>query len=129
MAFTWTVEHRMCEKKRVKSMKGRTLSTAICLIPVFAALIVWFSALSFVPVPWPDDSAFYFVAKELFHWPPRWVMLPQAPFEPTYRISNFNTMPLFPVLIGLGRFFGIDGSWGLKFWSLIPWGLSGSLLV
>src|SRR4051812_39053313 len=50
-------------------------------IPILCALGVWFSSLAFVPVPWPDDSAFYFVAKELFKWPPRWVMLPQAPFE------------------------------------------------
>src|SRR4051812_10991161 len=89
----------------------------VCLIPVFCALYVWASALSFVPVPWPDDSAFYFVAKELFKWPPRWVMLPQAPFEPTYRIFNFNTMPLYPILIGIGRWIGIDGSHALKLWS------------
>ena len=47
-----------------------------------------------------DRPLSYFVAHELFKWPPRWVMLPQAPFEPTYRIWNFNTMPLYPILIG-----------------------------
>jgi hypothetical protein len=99
------------------------------LIPIVIALCVWLSPLAFVPVPWPDDSAFYFVARELFKWPPRWVMLPQAPFEPTYRIFNFNTMPLYPILIGLGRFIGIDGSFLLKIWPLSSWALSGSLLV
>src|SRR3989440_3105981 len=103
-------------------------SRAILAIPVLAALAVWLSPLAFAPVPWPDDSAFYFVAKELFRWPPRWVMLPQAPFEPSYRIFNFNTMPLYPVLIGLGRFIGIDGSFGLKFWPLSFWAASVSLL-
>ena len=98
------------------------------LIPLAIALWVWHSALSFVPVPWPDDSAFYFVAKEFFHWPPRWVMLPQAPFEPTYALFNFNTMPLYPILIGLGRLIGIDGSHALKLWPLTAWALSGGIL-
>ncbi|HUP57088.1 MAG TPA: hypothetical protein VM598_06525 [Bdellovibrionota bacterium] len=101
----------------------------ISLLPAVAALLVWLSPLSFVPVPWPDDSAFYFVAKSLFAWPPRWVMLPQAPFEPTYREFNFNTMPLYPLLIGLGRLVGIDGSFLLKLWPLGAWAASGSLLV
>ncbi len=100
----------------------------IALIGPAAALWTWSSALSFIPVPWPDDSAFYFVAKDLFRWPPRWVMLPQAPFEPSYRIWNFNTMPLYPILIGLGRFIGIDGSHALKFWPLSFWALSSSFL-
>ena len=55
-------------------------------------------------------------------------MIPQAPFEPTYRIFNFNTMPLYPLLIGLGRLIGIDGSWGIKFWPLMGWASSLSLL-
>ncbi len=104
-------------------------SAVLILFPIVAMLAVWISPLSFVPVPWPDDSAFYFVAKDLFQWPPRWVMLPQAPFEPTYRIFNFNTMPLYPVLIGLGRLIGIDGSFALKIWPLTAWALSGSLLL
>jgi hypothetical protein len=101
----------------------------LILLPVFAALWVWFSPLAFVPVPWPDDSAFYFVAKSFFSWPPQWVMLPQAPFEPTYRIFNFNTMPLYPILIGLGRFVGIDGIFLIKFWPLGAWALTGSTFV
>ncbi len=101
----------------------------LTLTPIVLAIAVWLSALAFVPVPWPDDSAFYFVAKYLFQWPPRWVMIPQAPFEPTYRIFNFNTMPLYPILIGLGRWIGIDGSFLLKIWPLSAWALSGSLLA
>ncbi len=97
-------------------------------IPLLGWMFVWFSALSFAPVPWPDDSAFYFVADDLFRWPPRWAMLVQAPFEPSYYQWNFNTMPLYPVLIGLGRFIGIDGSWALKFWPLSAWAVSGGLL-
>jgi hypothetical protein len=94
---------------------------ALGLIPFLGILWVWFSALSFVPVPWPDDSAFYFPAKDLFSWPPRWVMIPQAPFEPSYREWNFNTMPLFPILIGLARWIGIDGSHALKLLPLGAW--------
>jgi hypothetical protein len=101
----------------------------IAALPALAALWVWFSPLSFVPVPWPDDSAFYFVARELFRWPPRWVMLPQAPFEPTYRIWNFNTMPLYPLLIGLVRLVGIDGIWALKILPLGFWAASGVVLT
>lgn len=99
----------------------------LILLPLATMLAVWLSSLAFVPVPWPDDSAFYFVAKDLFKWPPRWVMLPQSPFEPTYRIWNFNTMPLYPILIGLGRFVGIDGSFALKFWPLTAWAASAAL--
>ena len=112
-----------------KQRKSRIGFWVLFTIPILLALCVWLSPLSFVPVPWPDDSAFYFVAKDFFKWPPRWVMIPQAPFEPTYRIFNFNTMPLYPLLIGLGRFVGIDGTFGLKFWPLISWGLSGGLLA
>ena len=97
-------------------------------VPFAAVAGTWLSALSFVPVPWPDDAAFYFAAHELFQWPPRWVMLPQAPFEPTYAEFNFNTMPLFPILIGAGRWIGIDGSHLLKLWSLCAWGATGALL-
>ncbi len=100
----------------------------IYLIPVLGILWVWLSSLSFVPVPWPDDSAFYFPAKDLFSWPPRWVMIPQAPFEPSYREWNFNTMPFFPVLIGLSRLIGISGNHALKFLPLGGW-LLGVLFV
>lgn len=109
-------------------MSGKIKLLVLMLMPLGVMLWVWLSPLAFVPVPWPDDSAFYFVGKDLFQWPPRWVMIPQAPFEPTYRIFNFNTMPLYPILLGLGRFAGIDGSFAIKFWPLIFWALSGSLL-
>lgn len=99
------------------------------LVPLATVAAIWLSALSFVPVPWPDDAAFYFVAHELFKWPPRWVMLPQAPFEPTYAVFNFNTMPLYPILIGLGRWVGIDGSYLLKVWPLGALGACGGLLA
>lgn len=98
-------------------------------VPFAAVAWVWLSALSFVPLPWPDDAAFYFAAHELFKWPPRWVMLPQAPFEPTYAEFNFNTMPLYPVLIGVGRWIGIDGSHLLKLWSLCTLGACGAVLA
>lgn len=110
-------------------MHSKTTIRIIACIPLLAALWVWFSPLAFVPVPWPDDSAFYFVGKEFFRWPPRWVMLPQAPFEPTYRIFNFNTMPLYPMIVGFGRLIGIDGSFAIKFWPLLAWAISGSLLA
>lgn len=100
-------------------------SLAIALI----LAVFWFSRLSIIPVPWPDDSAFYLVAKDLFSWPPRWVMLSQAPWEPSYAVWNFNTMPLFPVLLGLGRAVGISGIWAIKFWPLAFWALSGALLL
>ncbi len=106
-----------------------TRSLWLAAIPVAAALVTWLTPLAFAPVPWPDDSAFYFVARELFSWPPRWVMLPQAPFEPSYREFNFNTMPLYPILIGLGRFVGLEGSHALKLWPLAGWAAGGALLV
>ena len=55
-------------------------------------------------------------------------MLSQAPFEETYRIFNFNTMPLYSILIGIGRIIGIDGSRFLKFWPLLGWTITGGLL-
>ena len=109
-------------------MSKQHATTILILLPLLIIAWVWLSPLAFVPVPWPDDSAFYFVGRELFKWPPRWVMLPQAPFEPTYRIFNFNTMPLYPILVGLGRLIGIDGSHAIKLWPLAAYGLSGSLL-
>ena len=99
----------------------------LAALPICIVLGIWLSPLAFVPVPWPDDSAFYFVGRDFWKWPPRWVMLPQAPFEPSYRIFNFNTMPLYPLLIGLGRLVGIDGSFAIKFWPLSAFALTGSL--
>lgn len=109
-------------------MRVKLPTAILILVPLLAMLWIWLSPLAFVPVPWPDDSAFYFVGREFFKWPPRWVMLPQAPFEPTYRIYNFNTMPLYPMIVGLGRLIGIDGSHAIKLWPLAAYGLSGSLL-
>lgn len=109
-------------------MNEKNIRQLVISIPFAIAIWVWTSSLVFVPIPWPDDSAFYFVAKDFFKWPPQWVMLSQAPFEPTYQIFNFNTMPLYPLLIGLGRWLGIDGTFHIKFWPLLFWALSGSLL-
>lgn len=111
------------------TQSGKYRYAWVLLIPLFGILWVWLSSLSFNPVPWPDDSAFFFVSKDLFSWPPRWVMIPQAPFEPTYRIWNFNTMPLFPILIGLLRIVGIDGPHALKLLPLFGWFLSASFIV
>jgi hypothetical protein len=105
------------------------LGSAAIALPAIAALVTWLTPLSFVPVPWPDDSAYYLVARDLFSWPPRFTMRSMAPFEPTYAIWNFNTMPLHPILIGLGRQVAIDGSFGLKLWSLGAWALTGALAV
>ncbi len=115
-------------KKAPNARRFDPLLALLIAAPLLTVFWIWFSSLSFVPVPWPDDSAFYFVGREFFKWPPRWVMLPQAPFEPTYRIFNFNTMPLYPMLVGIGRLVGIDGSHAIKLWPLAAYGLSGSLL-
>lgn len=112
-------------------MRRFALATLL-LVPLVHALWVWLSPLAFVPVPWPDDSAFYLAGKDLWAWPPRWVMIAQAPFEPTYRLFNFNTMPLFPVLLGLGRLLGITSPHAIKVYPLagaslavaaLAWGL------
>ncbi len=100
----------------------RWIEILLGALPLMIACAIWFTPLSFVPVPWPDDSAFYFVGRDFFRWPPRWVMLPQAPFEPSYRIY-------YPILMGLGRFLGIDGSFAIKFWPLSAFGLTGSWLA
>jgi len=55
-------------------------------------------------------------------------MTSQAPFEPTYRIFNFNTMPIYPFLLAFSRLVGIDGSFAIKLWPLLFWALSGSVL-
>ncbi len=126
----YMIKKKLSSLKTRSSLKGIQLESILLpAIPIAIALWVWFSSLAFVPVPWPDDSAFYFVAKEFFKWPPRWVMLPQAPFEPTYSIFNFNTMPFYPILIGLGRWIGLDGSFLLKFWPLSAWAMSGAWMV
>lgn len=111
------------------TQSGKYRHSWVLLIPFFGILWVWLSSLSFNPVPWPDDSAFFFVSKDFFSWPPRWVMIPQAPFEPTYRIWNFNTTPLFPILIGVLRFIGIDGPHPLKLLPLAGWFLSVFFIV
>lgn len=95
------------------------LHVLILVIPFLFFAYVFFSSLIFFPVPWPDDSAFYFVAKDLMTWPSKWIVSSQSPFVPSYDIFNFNMMPLYPILIGIGRWFGIDGYHYIKFWPLL----------
>ena len=68
------------------------------------ALFFWASPLSFIPVPWPDDSAFFLPGIDWLKWPPAYRMHAQAPFVPSYDVANFNTMPLLPLLMGLESF-------------------------
>lgn len=86
----------------------------ILALGVIFTTFCWFafSRLSFVPVPWPDGSAFYLPSIEFLREPHRWKMHSQAAFIPSYDVANFNMMPLLPLIlgvftkIGLGRFLG-----------------------
>jgi hypothetical protein len=71
-----------------------------------------FSRLAFVPVPWPDGSAFHLPGLELVDWPPRWRMHAQAAFVPSYDEANFNTMPALPLLLGLASRLGLGEVFG-----------------
>lgn len=91
-------------KKAHALLNSRWLGLGICL-----AALIWFlsSRLSFVPVPWPDGSAFYLPGVEfwtsLFQGSPKWRMHAQAAFVPSYDLQNFNTMPALPFLLGLAE--------------------------
>lgn len=63
--------------------------------------------LVFVPVPWPDGSAFYLPALDLVHWPSQWRMHAQAAFVPSYDQANFNLMPALPFLLGVAARSGL----------------------
>ncbi len=78
-------------------------------VPVLLAIVAfyWASSLSFFPVPWPDDSAFFLSGLELVSWPPRWRMHAQAPFIPSYDIANFNIMPGLSFILGLAYRLGL----------------------
>lgn len=87
-----------------------------------------FSRLVFSPVPWPDGSAFFLPALDIFRWPPEWRMHSQAAFVPTYDFANFNTMPLLPLMLGtFTQWFGMGQVFGaplaIKVFSLL--GLAG----
>ncbi len=79
------------------------------VIVASAAVWTWFafSRLSFVPVPWPDGSAFFLPGLDLVAWPPRYRMHSQAAFVPSYDIANFNMMPLLPLFFGIVAKLGV----------------------
>jgi len=71
---------------------------------------LWFSLsrLGFVPVPWPDGSAFFLPSIEWLSWPPKWVMHSQAAFVPSYDTASFNMMVGFPTLLGVASRLGLN---------------------
>jgi hypothetical protein len=107
------------------SIHPRYLLALIVLI----SLAFWASALSFSPVPWPDDAAFFLPALDLAKWPPVYRMHAQAPFVPTYDIANFNTMPLLPILLAIGKLAGIATDHGIRIFGIIALGAWAWLLV
>jgi hypothetical protein len=92
------------------------------------------SSLSFYPVPWPDDSAFFLAGLDWINWPSHYRMHSQAPFVDTYDAANFNIMPLLPLVFGVFRYFGFDSSYSLRIigltvfaiytWVLVDWAKS-----
>lgn len=93
----------------------RLLIGLVCLIVIF----FWASTLSFFPVPWPDDAAFFLPGVEWVAWPPVYRMHAQAPFVPTYDVANFNIMPGLPLLLGLGNLVGVKGSHGIRIFGML----------
>ncbi|MGK5086165.1 hypothetical protein WDW86_01290 [Bdellovibrionota bacterium FG-2] len=82
----------------------------------------WGSVLSFFPVPWPDDSAFFLPGIQWVSSSPRYLMHAQAPFVPTYDQANFNTMPALPLLFGLAHRLGVHTSHALRFLGMLVFG-------
>lgn len=118
---TWT---------RLLSARGRAAETwllagLVCLVVAF----FWVSTLSFFPVPWPDDSAFFLPGTEWIAWPPVYRMHAQAPFVPSYDVANFNTMPGLPLLLGLGSRVGIKGSHGIRIFGMLALAAWAGLLM
>ena len=103
----------------------RLLIGLVCL----SVLFFWASALSFFPVPWPDDAAFFLTGIEWVNWPPRYRMHAQAPFVPSYDVANFNIMPGLPLMLGLGNLAGINGSHGIRVFGMVALALWAILLV
>ena len=111
-------------------------------ITISLAVMAWFllSRLSFVPVPWPDGSAFYLPSVEWLSWPPKWKMHSQAAFVPSYDAANFNMMPMVPSFLGIGVKLGLSKVFGIALairvvslsvlivWSWLLWILAGSCL-
>lgn len=102
-------------------IQHRFFVPAILLI---ATAWVLLSALSLSPVPWPDGSAFYLPALEIFQWPPRWRMHAQAAWVPSYDVANFNLMPGLPLYLGLFAkpwvAFGLDATQVIRVLSWFP---------
>ncbi|MGE4108701.1 MAG: hypothetical protein AB7F66_15970 [Bacteriovoracia bacterium] len=96
-------------------MQRGWLALALIIIVAF----YWASSLSFFPVPWPDDSAFYLTGVEWIHSPSRYLMHSQAPWVPSYDAANFNTMPGMPLLLGLGNLVGISSPHAIRLYGMI----------
>jgi hypothetical protein len=102
----------------------------VCVLMVIA-FTYWNTSLSFYPVPWPDDSAFYLAGLDWINWPSHYRMHSQAPFVDTYDQANFNIMPLLPLVFGIFRYLGFDSSHALRLlglgvfvlytWILVDW--------
>jgi hypothetical protein len=93
-------------------------------------LLTWSSPLLFAPVPWPDDSAYWIAGRDFWtEFPPRLIMRSLQPFVPSYGEASFNTMPMLPILVGLGDLTGIRGSFAIKLWPNLGWLLSGASLL
>jgi hypothetical protein len=103
----------------------RLLTGLVCLIVLF----FWSSTLSFFPVPWPDDAAFFLTGIEWANWPPLYRMHAQAPFVPSYDVANFNIMPGLPLMLGLGNLAGINGSHGIHVFGMVALALWATLLA
>ncbi len=89
----------------------------LCVVAV--CFFYWATPLSFVPVPWPDDSAFFLPGIEWINWPSVYRMHAQAPFVPSYDQANFNTMPGMPAYLGIGALFGLDTSHSIRIFQMM----------
>jgi len=95
---------------------------ALVAVSAWVAYSSVFGPLAFVPVPWPDASAFVLPGLDLWRTG-HYAMHAQAPFVPGYAHYNFNTMPALPSLLG-----GLAWLGGARFGralvtlaSLFPW--------
>lgn len=79
----------------------------------------WSSPLSFFPIPWPDDSAFFLPGLDWVNFPPRYLMRAQAAFVPEYLEANFNTMPFLPTLMGISARIGLDTTHAIRFFGFL----------
>lgn len=95
----------------------------VLVILIFSTVwMYWASGLSFLPVPWPDDSAFFLTGYQWLYAPFKYLMHSQAPFVPTYDQANFNTMPLLPLLMGLAARLGFETVHALRIFGMLAFG-------